>query len=297
MSSSGPGLYASDFARDLRTTVKAVSRLPLSGPEVLSILSTTFKEVAERPTDPDFTTFWLVVADQFKKNQIDEPSATIRALEIIRNNSDIANLKGLGASDAYLSRRTVVLSALAAALQARSMPKKRALLKHPQPFLLDLGQLLVYPVSQRGMPIVRHAPWEQAGWGATLVVDRGRAFDFLAWYTVMTVTRRLEERPRAEALMDSEFLLGGSGTLSKRELREAQIDAASPLTLDEYSLTQVIGPLRPGTYAAINEVTLLNGLIVAPAPRFENSPRPASRTPVQLRAFAHPALDPEGTGD
>ena len=63
----GTGLYSSDFAMDLRSTVGAVARLPFDGDRLVEILSETEPTAAGNPDDEQHTTFWLVVADQFAK--------------------------------------------------------------------------------------------------------------------------------------------------------------------------------------------------------------------------------------
>ena len=65
----GPGLYADDFAADLRTTVSTVCRLPLSRPELVATLE-ALEPAAAMPEDEDYTTFWLVVADQLHRRGI-----------------------------------------------------------------------------------------------------------------------------------------------------------------------------------------------------------------------------------
>ena len=69
MGAFGPGLYSDDFAADLRTTVSTVFRLPLSRPELVATLE-ALEPAAAMPEDEDYTTFWLVVADQLHRRGI-----------------------------------------------------------------------------------------------------------------------------------------------------------------------------------------------------------------------------------
>jgi hypothetical protein len=101
----GAGLYSGDFARDLRSTIRAVARLPFDGDRLIEILSETAPTAANNPDDEDHTTFWLVVADQFAKRAITCDRARQRAIAIIDAGSDLAMLAKLGMCPSDLSRR------------------------------------------------------------------------------------------------------------------------------------------------------------------------------------------------
>jgi hypothetical protein len=58
--------------------------------------------VANDPTDPEHTIFWLAVPDQSAKRGIDCPSARERALNIILDGADLAAMKALGMDDKSL---------------------------------------------------------------------------------------------------------------------------------------------------------------------------------------------------
>ena len=79
----GSGLYAGDFAADLRAAVGAVARLPFDGDRLVEILSEVEPDASRNPADEDHITFWLVVADQFARRGIVSPHAQARALAII----------------------------------------------------------------------------------------------------------------------------------------------------------------------------------------------------------------------
>ena len=61
------GLYSSDFALDLRSTISAVLRLPFSDERLIDAICETEPQSAENPDDEDYATFWLVLADQLAK--------------------------------------------------------------------------------------------------------------------------------------------------------------------------------------------------------------------------------------
>jgi len=66
----GTGLYAGDFALDVRSTVAAVLRLPLDPDRLVDIVHGTEPSVADNSSNEDHTTFWLVIADQFAKRGV-----------------------------------------------------------------------------------------------------------------------------------------------------------------------------------------------------------------------------------
>src|SRR5215813_15379987 len=99
----GIGLYSGDFAMDLRSTIRAVSRLPFT-PERLSKVLCDSEPAANNPADEDHSTFWLVVADQFAKRGIICNSVRDKALEIIDQDSDLHMLEKLGMSASDLHK-------------------------------------------------------------------------------------------------------------------------------------------------------------------------------------------------
>ena len=66
----GAGLYSGDFAKDLRSTISAVARLPFDSDKLVDILCETEPRAASNPDDEAHTSFWLIVADQFAKRGI-----------------------------------------------------------------------------------------------------------------------------------------------------------------------------------------------------------------------------------
>ena len=144
----GVGLYSGDFAMDLRSAIKAVARLPFDGERLVEILSETAPAVADNPSDEDHTTFWLVVADQFAKRGIISDRARTEALQIIDADSDLAMRAALGMKTSDLSKRRKMLQDLRARLTAPPVSKPRSVLKKPQAFLMNVGDMVVYPTCR-----------------------------------------------------------------------------------------------------------------------------------------------------
>src|SRR5439155_21330222 len=141
----GVGLYSGDFAMDLRSTVRAVSRLPFEADRLVQILRDCEPVAAGNPADEDHTTFWLVLADQFSKRGIDSVRARDAALAIIDNGLDLALLEKLGMKTADLRKRKALLAELRGRLTAPVIKKTRSVLKSPQPLLMQVGEIYVYP--------------------------------------------------------------------------------------------------------------------------------------------------------
>src|SRR4051812_32420698 len=140
------GLYAGDFALDLRSTISAVAKLPFDSDRLLEILCDTERAAADSADDPDHTTFWLVVADQFAKRGIESERAREMALDIIESNRDTAMLEKLGMQAPDLRKRKKVLDEVRERIRfpvARGKP--REVMSKPQPLQMQTGDVLVYP--------------------------------------------------------------------------------------------------------------------------------------------------------
>src|SRR4029078_1535159 len=125
-------LYSSDFAMDLRSTISAVLRLPFNEEQLIDAICEAEPQSAENPDDEDYSTFWLVLADQLAKRGLPATRAREMALRIIDSGADLASLEKRGAQAVDLKKRRVVLQELRARLEsAQPATKPRALLKRP----------------------------------------------------------------------------------------------------------------------------------------------------------------------
>jgi hypothetical protein len=119
-----------------------------------------------------------VIADQFAKRGILSDRVREQGLRIIDTGSDIAILSKLGMKPQDLSKQRKILAELRARLTARSeVVKARPVPKKPQAFLMDVGEVLVYPTTG-GQCINSYfrskeevSGWNQDGWGAVVVVE------------------------------------------------------------------------------------------------------------------------------
>lgn len=273
----GPGLYAGDYAMDLRTAIRAVSRLPFDGNHLLDLLRKQESAVAEDPNNEDHTTFWLVVADQFAKRNIACATARDRALAIINDGTDLALFEELGMEPPDLRKRKKVLEELRVRLVAPPVFMPRPTLKKPQPLLMQIGDVLVYPTcegycinpyfSSTESQIVRTAgglqPWARDGWGGLVVVDAGYVFEFLAWYRFFKMASSVQQLPTMDDLRGPMYWrLCVPGTCSPSHFKRMQLEKIGSLPVDRSKVAAE--PLSDDShscvFAAVNDISIANSL-------------------------------------
>jgi len=265
----GTGLYSGDFAMDLRSTVGAVCRLPYDGDRMVEILADCEPIASANTKDEDYTTFWLVVADQFAKRGIVCEHVRKRALEIIDQGHDIARLTELGMNAPDLRKRQQVLDELRSRLLAHTEARaQKGVLKKPQTFVMEVGDVYVYPAS-KGKCINPYFPskekipgWQHDGWGTMIICDRGRAFDYLAWYRPITMARALSDKPGMLAIRSEEWHLRSPGTCSVVHLRRMELTKIGSLQIDLEKLRKLGARMPSGVYQAINDISIANQLYV-----------------------------------
>lgn len=267
----GAGLYSGDFAADLRATIRAVVRLPFEPDKLVEILTGVEPGAATEIADEDYTTFWLVVADQFAKNGIACEKVRVNALRIIHEGIDLALMRKLGMAPALLTKRAQMLAELRERIEAAPVGTRRAVLKHPQPLLMDVGDVFAYPTS-RGKCINSYYPakeripnWQQDGWGVAVIVDSGRAFDFLAWYRPITIFAATHEKPTLEMLQWlGPWILKGPGTCNRVHFKRLELEKIGSLQLDPAKMRAYFPQMKPNNYQAINDISIANELSVKP---------------------------------
>ncbi len=179
----GIGLFANDTAADLRDDFRAVVRAPWNGDQLLAWALARYPSAAD-PADTDYPVLRLALADLFWTYGIDHPETFSRAAQIIANGTDLAALRLLGMKPRDLERRARLLSTLAERCRTPNpSPRPRRILTAPEVFLLEVGDVLAYPMDGDLLrnPYVgprmaerffsRH-PWVPDGWGAAVVLNR-----------------------------------------------------------------------------------------------------------------------------
>jgi hypothetical protein len=268
----GSGLYSGDFATDLRAAVTAVSRLPFEGNHLLEILMGIEPNAANNRHDEDYTTFWLVVADQFAKRGIASDQVRRIVLQIIDEGQDIEMLRTLGMGPALLKKRQAILSNLLERITTtQSNGKKRVVLKKPQPLLMNPGEVFVYPTSQ-GHCINAYFPskeripdWKQDGWSAVVIVEAGRAFDFLAWYRPLILPDAVSQKPELAQLTSvSPWILRRPGPLSAQHFKKMELEKIGTLGVDVSKVERLFPDRKNGIYQVVNDISLVNELSTQP---------------------------------
>ena len=227
MGAWGPGLYSDDFALDLRTTVAAVCRLPIDGAEIVRLLCDLEPTTVE---DEDYTTFWLVVADQLQRRGIDS-EAQARAIAIIDDGSNLAILEELGMDPRDLKKRQRNLEKMRGALSDPPPEKQRKTLKKPQVLLMERGQIYAYRVDSRGNCVnpyftdATRPEFTPTRWATFLVVNTGHALGYLAWYELATGRRPTRRKPTLKAASAAiDMKKRGIGTLTRLHSARMQLE-------------------------------------------------------------------------
>jgi hypothetical protein len=276
MGAWGPSLYSNDLGLDLRSAIKVVSRLPFEVEQLTEIAIDTFRETAKDSDDDDYTTFWLVLADLFHRRGIPAKAVFNTAIGIIKSGKDLQVNQDLGMSGVDLEKRRYVLAQLQERLEQAVPTKSRNILKKPQPLLMSLGDVIVFPIDKKGGSInpyfstkqLEQSPrlkFEKSGWGAAVIIACGRAFDFISYYTPIVITKHFNaiRKPTFDLIEKHEgWRLNISGTCSKNHFRRMQLEIIGKVTIDEIKLRRSFHRIDNGVSAAVNDISLANRLKV-----------------------------------
>ena len=273
MGTWGPGLYSNDIAKDLKSTITAVARLPLNTDELIDIIVGSFPEAATDADDEDHTTFWLVLADQFHRKGIAHRDLFDRAVGIIESGKDLntPSVAEMGVGDQR--KREKALNKLRRQLTEPVPSKTRKTLSKPQPLILEVGDVVTFPIVDTGgcfNPYLIKASWTRADWGAAAIVRSGLAFGYLAHYRPVVINRRLKSsaQPTLQTLLaHAGWRLARPGTCSKPHFRRMQLEVIGKVAINTERLTSVFPDIRDGTYSAVNDISIANSFYVYNEPR------------------------------
>jgi len=265
----GTGLYASDFAADLRAVIAAVARLPLDEQGLVTAICGAEKSAAENPADEDHTVFWLVLADQFEKRGIFSASVRDAALAIIDGGKDAAMMQKLGMKPADLRKRAAKLGELRARIVAQPVGSKpRKTMQRPEPYAFEVGGVYAYPTRggdtvnpYMGPKYFDRSKWFPDGFGLMLVIGRARAFDYLAWYQAAPSVEVVPSVPDHTNLM-GEICWGLPiyGTCSPAHFRKIELEEIGVFPIIPARLDHFFPHLAQGTTYAIHDISLANGM-------------------------------------
>src|SRR5262249_47185443 len=232
MGAWGTGLYASDFAADLRAVVAAVARLPLDEEGLVAAICGAEKSAADNAADEDHTVFWLVLADQFEQRGIFSARVRDAALAIIDSGKDAAMMQKLGMEPADLRKRAAKLGELRARIvgqPAGSKPRKT--IQRPEPYVFEVGGVYTYPT--RGGDTIN--PYVGAKF-VPLIPDRTNLVGEIRWGLPIY------------------------GTCSPAHFRKIELEEIGVFPFDQTRLDHFFPHLAQGTTYAIHDISLANGM-------------------------------------
>lgn len=207
MGTWGSGIYDDDFAADLRNSVALVCKVPFDGDRLTEILLQLHAVTSESENE---TTFWLVLADQFERRGIECPGVVSATLSIIESGADLSRLKEQEADQRFLKKRAAVLESLAARLKAPRPLHARPNPRKPPDQVLDVGEVYAFP-TESGFAcspwrLPAKGPFIPDGWGALVVLDCGRAFDWLPWCALASLSVSPSRRPTIDDAIGADLI-------------------------------------------------------------------------------------------
>lgn len=275
MGAWGIGLYAGDFALDVRATVAAVSRVPLDEDEMVRTLCDTEKAAAENPADEDHAIFWLVLADQFEKRGISSARVRDMAFAIIGGGTDAAMMQKLGMTPPDLRQRAAKLAELRQRLVAQpAVSKPRATMKRPVPYVFEVGGVYTYP-TLRGEVINPYlsakrfdrSAWHADGFGLMLIIGRGSVFGYLPWYHAVISRQASAFIPDRPALLaEKSWSLPVYGNCNPAHFRKMELQEIGVFPIDPERVAHFFPHLAPGTVYAVKDISIANKMKVKSGP-------------------------------
>jgi hypothetical protein len=260
MGAWGGGLYDSDFACDLKGTIKGVLRAPLSDDEVLAEIWASHGEGA---VEADALDYWLVLADQFERQGIRRQDIFERAIAIVEAGEDVAMLDELEAEPKTIAERRKQTTKLLERLRDPRPAKSRRPLRNPQPLLLEPGEALTWP-TDRGNSINPYVAedmlWKlggftQDGWGFGIVTEASHHYQVLAYYAVQVLKWRRAERPSPEFAAHCPRSAPHYGTVKDLHLKRARVERLGRAP------DEALGPApKPGVARRSSRQAVLNDI-------------------------------------
>ncbi|MEM6974595.1 MAG: hypothetical protein AAF577_17575 [Pseudomonadota bacterium] len=257
MGSWGGGIYDSDHAVDLKATIEGIVRAPISDDAMLDELWATHGDGAE---DLEAMDYWLVLASEFERRGLFRDAVAERALAIIAEERDIAELSDLGAEDDTLAARRRDAAKLRARLENPRPARPRRVVKKPQPLLFEVGTAICWP-TRDGEAINPYSPtadpevagFAPNGWGFGVIGAAGHLFHVLAYHALWPLKWRRNARPSADLAIHCARADLRCGTLTKAQVRKMGIEALGPVA------PEAMGPL-PADLAASARTAVIGGI-------------------------------------
>jgi hypothetical protein len=256
MGTWGVGLYSDDSAADLKNTLALLTQLPVDGDRLLDIVIDAYGDSVELTADGG-PAFWLVVADQFERKGIRSARAFQQARKAIDTGADLRDLEARGMPAKDLKKRAAVLAELDRRLQSPRPERARPKATKPPDFVVDIGEVYAFPTMGRQAFNAWYSSWEQAkfepdGWGAMLVLGRGRVFDWLPWCAVASLTVDPSREPSLDAAASAHLIGDAREALCvprKTHLAKMKMRLLGKLDLDDAKAAAAIATENTPQYA------------------------------------------------
>ncbi|MFZ6745889.1 hypothetical protein ACO0LC_21905 [Undibacterium sp. JH2W] len=240
MGTWGAALYDDDVASDLKNTLALLCKVPADGDGLLKYLKQLHGE--PDPAEGDEAYFWLVTADQFEKRGIACVEVSTNALAIIENDVDLESARDKGADEKFLKKRAAVLDELASRLNAPRPVRDRKTAAKPPDMMLQTGEVYAFPTMQGlGWNPYSHLGPESFvpdGWGALIVLETGRMFDWLPWCALASLAVNPVVKPTLLDAMHGQMIFHlqtqGAGRFvpKKKHVQGLGLELLGHVTLD-----------------------------------------------------------------
>ncbi len=198
MGTWGGGLYDDDEACDVRDSISLLAKMPRDGNAILALLLEQF-ERNEDLKDDGCPAFWMVVADQFAKRGIESERVMKLALASMNSGADLADLEAREIEPQELKARMKVHEKLRQRIAHPKPSSSRKVPSSPPKLAVNVGEIYSFPTMNGSGFNAWFSSWEGAGfqpdgWGALIILDTGRVFDWFPWgaYTPVVVNPRTE---------------------------------------------------------------------------------------------------------
>lgn len=250
MGTWGAGLYDDDEASDLKNTIGLLCKVPASGDRLLELLQ---RVLGERDYEGEAgLPFWLVVADQFEKRGIECASVSTVAMSLIDSGADIAHARQHGADEKFLKKRALVLGELRQRLIAPRPFKSRKTSTAPPDAVLRSGEIYAFPamdgIAWSPYRLSSDAPFLPNEWGALVVLETGRAFDWFPWCALASLTVDPKVKPTLADAMGARLIThlqtDGAGRFipNKAHVAGLGLELIGKVELDPALVQSVLSP-------------------------------------------------------
>lgn len=200
MGTWGTGLYAGDFAADLKADFAMFARVPGSPGELVRRLIERYDTSARDPSDESYTEFWLILADRMHLHGLEHRETFSKAVAIVAREQDIEMKRELGMSPADLRKRKAILLDLENRLKRpHPNPRKIRPLTEPEPHAFPEWTIIAYPTDhgeiRSSCDPSNAIGFEADGWGSAVILANGHLHGYFAWSAIARLSVHGKGKP------------------------------------------------------------------------------------------------------